>query len=73
MDLDQIIIAYRGLLLFHVTMYVTSLYSKWRGIPLPEFFQNMMTLYSAFVIGLTVILYLGRAHVPKNNEKKIEG
>ena len=73
MDLDQIIITYRGILLFPITMYVTSLYSKWRGIHLPNAFQNMMTLYSAFVIGLTIVLYLRRAHVPSNKEKKTEG
>ena len=73
MDLDQIIITYRGILLFHITMYVTSLYSKWRGIPLPDVFQNMMTTYSAFVIGLTIVLYLKHAHVPKNDQKKMEG
>ena len=73
MDLDHIIIAYRGLLLFHFTMYFTFLYSRWRGIPLQGQFQNMMTLYSAFVTGLTVVLYLKRAHVSRNNEKKMEG
>jgi uncharacterized membrane protein YfhO len=73
MDLDQIIIAYRGILLFHITMYITSLYSRWKGIPLPNAFQNMMTLYSALVIGLTVVLYLKHTHVPRNNEKKMEG
>ncbi len=71
MDLDQIITAYRGILLFHFTMYFTFLYSRWRGIPLQGQFQNMMTLYSAFVIGLTVVLYIKGAHVPKNNEKKM--
>ncbi len=71
MDLDQIIITYRGILLFHITIYVTFLYSKLKGIPLPGQFQNMMTLYSAFVIGLTVVLYIKGAHVPKNNEKKM--
>jgi hypothetical protein len=50
-------IAYACIVLFHLTFYFTSLYTRWRGIMLGQTFDYMLTSYSLFVLVVTGFVY----------------
>jgi hypothetical protein len=50
-------IAYACIVLFHLTFYFTSLYTRWRGIMLGQIFDYMLTSYSLFVLVVTGFVY----------------